>query len=91
MRGFILCLDELGFDGSPLLLLCFAGVVLEHVVHLFEGSTLSFRHKEESPDSSEHTEDGKEDVGTVSGILDEWWGDETLSGLGIEILPRERK
>lgn len=91
MCGFILGLNELGFDSSPLLLLCFAGVILEHMVHLFEGSTLGFRHKEESPDSGEHTEDGKEDVGTVSGVLDEWWGDETLPRLGMETLLRGTK
>jgi len=80
MRSLILGLDKLGFNHSSLLFLCFAGVILEHMVHLFEGSALGFGHEEECPDSGENTEDGEEDVGSVAGVLDERWGDETLLG-----------
>jgi hypothetical protein len=78
MSSLILGLNELGFNCSPLLFLCFARVVLENVVHLFESSTLGFGYEEVCPDSGEHTEDGEENIGSVAGILDEGWSDEAL-------------
>jgi hypothetical protein len=79
MRSLILGLDKLGFNRSPFLFLCFAGIVLENMVHLFKGSALGFGHEEECPHSGEHTEDSEEDIGPVAGVLNERWGNETLS------------
>lgn len=79
MRGLILCLDKLCLDGSSLLLLGFTGVILEDMVHLLESAAFGLRHEEESPNSSQHAEDGEEDIGAVSGILNEGWCDKALS------------
>lgn len=53
-------------------------VVLEDVVHLFQRPPFGLWYKEESPDTGEYAEDGKEDVCAVASILDKGWGNETL-------------
>ena len=79
MRALILRLNKLSLDGSSFFFLGLAGVILEDMVHLLKGSTLGFGYKEEGPSSGKHTENGKEYIGTVSGILDQWWSDKALT------------
>lgn len=64
-------------------LLCFAGVILEDVVHLLECTALGLGDEEEGPDKCEETEDGEEDVRAVTGVFDQRRGDEALSSLAI--------
>lgn len=78
MRGLILCLNKLRLDSSSLLLLRFTGIILEDMVHLLKGAAFGLRYEEESPNSGKHAEDGEEDIGAVSGILNEGWCDKTL-------------
>jgi hypothetical protein len=50
-------------------LVCSARVVLEDMVHLFQGAALGLRDEKVGPDSGENAEYGEEDVGTVSCVL----------------------
>lgn len=84
MRSLILCLNKLRLDSSPLFLLRLAGVILEYMIHLLKGSALGLRHEEEGPKPSKYTEDGEEDIGAVSGVLDKWWRNKTLSIISNE-------
>lgn len=79
MRSLILCLNKLCLDSSPLLLLRLARVILEDMIHLLKGPALGLRHEEESPKPSKHTEDGEEDIGAVSSVLNERGRNKTLS------------
>ena len=78
MHILILGTNQLGLDHTPLGLFFFARIVFEHMVHLLEGSALGLWHKEVSPHSGEQAKDGKEDVSTITRVLDKRRGDETL-------------
>ena len=57
--------------------LMFVRVILEDMVHLLECATHSLRHKEEGPNTREHTEYSEEYVGTVARVFNQRRGDET--------------
>ena len=52
--------------------------LLEDIVHVFQRPSVRFWDKEICPKQRQETEDGKEYVGTKSGILHQRWCDETL-------------
>lgn len=56
----------------------FIRVILENMVHLLECPAHSLRHKEVRPDTRENTENRKEHVRPVAGVLNERWSDEAL-------------
>lgn len=71
--------NDISLDRVPSSLLFFAIYVFEHVVHLLQSSPTSLRNKEKCPHQRQKTEDGKEGVGPVTGVLHQRRSDQPLS------------
>lgn len=51
-------------------------LVLEDVVHLFQGSAVGLRDEEVNPDQGNGTKDGEEDICAETNVLNHGWSDQ---------------
>ena len=73
-----LAVDNVPHNARFLLFFRLATDIVEDLVHFFQSLACGLGDDKVREDEGEETKDGEEGVGTVSGVLDERRGDETL-------------
>jgi hypothetical protein len=76
-----LALDNVPHNASFLLFFRLATDIVEDLVHFFQSLACGLRDDKVREYEGEETKYGEEGVGTVSGVLDEGWSDETLHSI----------